>query len=334
MPSTPSASPASPSSRKFAWLATAIVAGCVAWTIGWYLFAMKIETHLPATLAQIAGSNASAACGKAEVRGYPFRFGLFCDSMSYADTFQGVTASAGEFRSAAQFYRPAHVVAEIDGPLSIAAPGLDARIDWRVLQASVQAAPGGIDRGSLDAHNISFDIDGAGLARKLDFRADRINAHVRKNGPDCDIAVYADRLQNSLVEGLTAQSFTLEATLSGQAGLLDAPYPHPAGPVEILLHGLMIGLDDASSLDISGPVEIDALGRISGDLQVTVRNQQRVTELAAKLDPDLAVLLNRFAPLISALDTRPGDDSVTLPLTIRDNRVSLRMFPLGELPGF
>ena len=144
MPSTRSASSASPSSRKFAWLAVAIAAGCVAWTIGWYLFAAKIETHLPATLSQFSGPNASAECGKAEIRGYPFRFGLFCDTMSYTDTAQGVTASTGAFRSAAQFYRPAHVVAEIDGPLAIAAPGLDARVDWRVLQASVQAAPGGI----------------------------------------------------------------------------------------------------------------------------------------------------------------------------------------------
>ncbi|MBC7283742.1 DUF2125 domain-containing protein [Hoeflea sp.] len=334
MPSTASGQPASPSSRKFGWLAAAIVAGCVFWTVGWFLVAAKIEERLPETLAGIVGANAKAGCENAEVRGYPFRFGVFCQTLSYANADDRVTAISGELRSAAQFYRPGHIVAEIDGPLAITAPGLDARLDWRTLQTSVQATADGVSRGSLDGRTVSFDIDGAGLPQRLAMQAGKINAHGRQNGPDLDIALYGEDFQNSLVAGLTAKAFTLEATLPGQAGLLDAPYTAITIPFETRLHRLAIELDETSSLEISGPVQVGVDRRISGTLKVTLRNPQRIIEIAATLDPDIAKLINRFAPLIATLDTSPGEDGFTLPLTIQNSRVSLGMIPLGQLPDF
>lgn len=334
MPSTPSGPSSSHSSRKFGWLAAAIAAVCVMWSIGWLLVAVRMEDHLPEAAARMTGANAKANCENAEVRGYPFRFGLFCQTLSYANNAEGVTAISGAFRSAAQFYRPGHIVAEIDGPLAITAPGLDARIDWQALQTSIHAAPNGISRGSLDASIVSFDIDGAGLTQKLALQAGKINAHARKNSSDLDVALYAELLQNSLLAGLTAKSFTLEATLPGQAGSMEAPYVAIAAPFDLQLHRLAIELDDTSSIVVSGPVRIGVDRRISGNLEVTVRNQLRFMELATTMDPEIAKLLNRFGPLISKLDTRPDDEGVTLPLTIQNNRVALGVFPLGQLPDF
>ncbi|KGF70668.1 hypothetical protein LL06_03800 [Hoeflea sp. BAL378] len=334
MPTTTSGPSSSPSSRKFGWLAAAIVGGCALWTLGWFLLAAQAERRLPETLARITGTDAAASCERAEVRGYPFRFGLFCQSLSYSNTAEDVSAAAGAFRSAAQFYRPGHVVAEIDGPLTVAAPGLAARIDWQMLQASVLAAPAGLDRGSLDGRTVNVDIDGVGLSRKLAVQAGRITGHGRRNGPDLDIAVYAEELQDTLMAGLAAKAVTLEATLPGQAPLLDVPYTPISGPFEIVLHRLAVELDEASSLEISGPVRIGADRRLSGSLDVTIRNPQRFAALAATADPEIGQLLERFMPLLSSLDTRQDEDGVTLPLTLTDNRISLGMFPLGELPGF
>ncbi|MBU4528642.1 MAG: DUF2125 domain-containing protein [Hoeflea sp.] len=334
MPPILSGQSSSTSSRRFGWLAAAIVAGCVFWTIGWFLVAAKIEARLPETLAGITGANAKAGCENAEVRGYPFRFGLFCQTLSYASADDGVTAISGAFRSAAQFYRPGHIITEVDGPLAITAPGLDARVDWKVLQTSVQATADGVSRGSLDGRTVSFDIDGAGLTQKLAMQAGRITSHARKNGPDLDIALYGEDLQSNLVAGLAGKALTLEATLPGQAGLLNTPYTAITVPFETRFHRLSIELDETSSLEISGPVQIGADRRISGTLEVTVRNPQRIIELAAAMDPEIAKLINRFAPLIATLNTNPGNDGITLPLSIQDNRVSLGIFPLGQLPGF
>jgi len=330
----PSTSTGSSSSRKFGWLAAAIVGGVLLWTAGWFLFATRITDHLPVALAEMTGANATADCARADIRGYPFRFGVFCDTISYAAPAEGVTAMTGAFRSAAQFYKPGHIVAEIDGPLSFSAPEVEAHVDWQVLQASVNAAVHGLNRGSLDGRNISFDIDGTVLAQKLSLQADRITAHARRNGPDLDIVAYGELLQTSLVAGRIVDKITLEATLPGQSSLLDMPYTIPVGAVETQIHRLAIELDETSSLEISGPLTVGINGRLSGALQLTVRGQQRFMELVAAIDPEIARLIGQFAPLLSALDTIPGDDGITLPLTLDDNLVSLGMFPLGKLPDF
>lgn len=334
MPSTPSASATSSGSRKIRWLGGAVVVACILWTAGWFAFASNVESRLPATLAGMTGPYANADCRDADIRGYPFRFGLFCETMAYTNPAEGISAQTGAFRSAAQFYRPGHIVAEVDGPFAFSAPGVTARADWQVLQTSIFAARNGLDRGSLDARNINVDVDSAALTLKWAMQAERLRAHARKNGPDLDVAVYGEQLQNNLVPGLTTKGLTLEATLPGQAGLLDMPYAAPAGAYQAILHRLALELDDASSLELSGPLQIGADGLISGNLEITLRNQQRLIEMAAELDTNLAEMLNRFGPLIGTLDTRPGDDGITLPLTITNNLVSLGIFPIGELPRF
>ena len=115
---------------------------------------------------------------------------------------------------------------------------------------------------------------------------------------------------------------------------MNTPYTAIAVPFETQFHRLAIELDETSSLEISGPVQVGADRLISGNLEVTIRNPQRIIELAAAMDPEIAKLINRFAPLIATLDTDPGNDGITLPLTIQNNRVSLGIFPLGQLPGF
>lgn len=324
----------SPSSRKFAWLAGMIVAGCLLWTAGWFFFAAKIENHLPAVLAQIAGPGADAECTESDIRGYPFRFGLFCDTVAYTNTADGITATAGAFRSAAQFYRPGHAVAEIDGPLALTQSGLALRADWQLLKASVRAASDGLERGSIEAQTVSFDIDGPELTQRLSLQADRITMHARRNEADLDIAAYGENLRNGIIAGLTAKAFTLEATLPGKSSLLEVPFTPLQVPFDAVLHRVAIEFDEVSSLEVAGPIQVGADGLISGDLELTASNLQQLSELAARSNPEIAELLGQIGPLIAALDLKPGDDAVTLPLTIRNNMVSLGMFPLGELPSF
>ncbi|WP_417436521.1 DUF2125 domain-containing protein [Hoeflea sp.] len=330
----PSANVSSPASRKFAWLAGAIVAAVLLWTIGWFFFAARIEDHLPSTLAQITGPDATAGCTQADVRGYPFRVGLFCETLTYANTAEGITATAGAFRSAAQVYRPQHAVAEVDGPFVLDASGLILRADWQLLKASVQAVSDGLDRGSIEARNTSFNIDGTGLTQRLAVQADRITAHARRNGADLDVAAYSENLRNSLLAGLNAKALAFEATLSRRSDLLQIPFTPLHGPFDAMLHRVTIELDETSSLELAGPVQVAADGRMSGNLELTISNVQQFSELVAGFNPESADMIRRFGPMISALDTRPGDDATTLPLTIRNGQVSLGIIPLGELPAF
>lgn len=331
MPSTPD--PTS-SSRRIVWLGIAVIAAIVAWTIGWYVVAAQFEARLPATLDAIAGRNAEASCAEASVRGYPFRFGLFCDQLTYASPMGGIAAQTGALRSAAQFYRPGRIVAELDGPLALTSPGISAQFDWQAMQASLRAAANGMERSSLDGRNVTVDIDGIRLTQKLALQADRMTAHVRRNGDDLDIAAYADRLRSNLAEGLTVTTLALEATLAGQADLLNVPGERRVKPGRLTLHRAALQWSETSSLELAGTLEIGLDGRLSGELQLAISNPDGFPEIVEKFDQDVGKLLRQIAPLLAALDTTPGDDAVTLPLILRDGRVSLGMFPLGELPGF
>ncbi|OCW58271.1 DUF2125 domain-containing protein [Hoeflea olei] len=334
MPAQTPGSPSRNSSRKFVWLGLAVVGACVLWTAGWFVLAAQAERHLPETLARITGAQATASCDDPEIRGYPFRFGLFCRSLSYANAAEGLTATAGPLRSAAQVYNPGHAVAEIDGPLAVQGPGLAARVDWQLLQASVVADTTGIARASLDSRTVYIDLDGAGLSQKLAIEAERLVAHARKNGADLDLALQADGLHTLFLGGLTTKAAVLEATVAGRADVLDIPYTPVFPPYQAMIHRFSIALDDSASLEFTGPVEVGADGLLSGKLDVTLRNPGRLVDLAAQLDPELGAMLGRLAPLMASLDSKPGDDGITLPLSIADNRVSLGIFPLGTLPGF
>jgi hypothetical protein len=52
------------------------------------------------------------------------------------------------------------------------------------------------------------------------------------------------------------------------------------------LHRMLIELEEGAALEITGPAQIGDDGLISGDLSLTIRNQQRFAELAARIDPD------------------------------------------------
>lgn len=326
--------PAGSRARRFVWLAVGIAVFGLAWTAGWHFVADRIETRLPLTLQQLAGQQAQAECANAEVRGYPFRFGLFCDRISYDSARSGLRAEGGALRSAAQFYRPNHIVSELDGPFSFSGQAGEGRIDWRSLQSSVRLTRRGLDRGSLESQNISIDVDSTAMSSRLGLRAERLSAHARKNELDADFAVYAEGVQSTLLDQLAFDRLTLEATLPGQATLLDAPLRGPQGAFDVRLHRILVEVDDTTSLEISGPVRIDETRRISGDISVTARNLQDLAELIAHLDPQYAEIAGNIAPMLGAFDTVDGDDAITVPLTIRQNAVSIGFIPLGRLPAF
>ncbi|MEQ8481220.1 MAG: DUF2125 domain-containing protein [Hoeflea sp.] len=326
--------PAGSKARRFVWLAAGIAVFGLAWTAGWHFVADRIEARLPLTLQQLAGQQARAECLNAEIRGYPFRFGLFCDRVSYDSVRSNLRAESGALRSAAQFYRPNHIVSELDGPLSFSGKAGEGRIDWRSLQSSMRLTPRGLDRGSLDSQKISIDIDSTALSSRFGIRADRVSAHARRNDLDADIAVYAEGVQGDMLDQAAFDRLTLEATLPGQATLFDVPLREPQGAFDVRLHRLLVEFDAGTSLEFSGPVQVDETRRISGNINVTVRNQENLAQLAARIDPQYAELIGNVAPMLGAFDTVEGDDAITVPLTIRNGAVSIGIIPLGRLPAF
>ena len=94
-------------SRRFAWLAAAIVVVVAAYTGAWFYAAGMIETRIGEAM-QASGGDAVPRCERPSARGYPFRIGVFCDAVAFEDARGEISVRAGAFRSAAQVYDPFH----------------------------------------------------------------------------------------------------------------------------------------------------------------------------------------------------------------------------------
>lgn len=329
----PDASKGIPPSRKIVWLGVAVILAVAAWTGLWYYGASRIEAYLPTAFAAAGKNGAEPRCDNADIRGYPFRVGLFCDAAGLTLVSEGISASAGGFRSAAQIYDPRHVVSELDGPLVVTGKdGLAAKVDWQLLRASTVLADDGLARGSLEGHTITFDLDGPDLVAKVSAAAGRIAIHLRRNAADLDLAADGEGLSTPL--GPSAKVFALRATVPGGAVLLNAAAAPEAGlrGRVILLHDLSMEFPAGGSLSVSGSLSVAVDGLVSGDLTVKMRDQAGLIAALRQGAPELADQVAGISQVIAALDIEPGDDAVTLPVTIRDGAMASGFIPLGKLP--
>ena len=146
--------------RRFFWLAVFIMFLFGAYSAGWFYLADRVKKVSEAAVASLNRDGATAECANLEVRGYPFRLGLFCDSLGYEDARRNIAATAGSLRSAAQVYAPRRIVTELDGPLRTAVPGMPPLwLDWDKLRASARIAEPVPERLSVEAEGLSGQTD-------------------------------------------------------------------------------------------------------------------------------------------------------------------------------
>ncbi|MBW3096526.1 DUF2125 domain-containing protein [Pseudohoeflea coraliihabitans] len=319
--------------RKIAWLGVVVLVAVVLYVGAWFFIAARIENSLPDFFAQAQSEGISPRCDNAEVRGFPFRLGLFCNGVAVEFEESATTVSAGPVRSLAQVYNPRHIVSEIDGPLTIkGTAGLDLVLDWQLLHMSTVLSGNGVNRASAEGVNISLSGDSPAFPVRLDATAERVTAHARANEGDLDVVITADGFTSPLA--LNARRINLEATVENSASFLHGEEPDLRGKT-IHLHGLRSELDGGGAASLSGIVSIDRQGRASGDLQLRLEQPAAVLQAIAVLRPELAEDINRYGGLVTALDTEPGDgsDTITVPLTLRDGNASIGFLNLGTVPA-
>jgi hypothetical protein len=125
--------------RRFVWLGITVVLLFGGYSLGWFWLAGRLEAEARTAIAGISREGVEADCANPTARGYPFRIGIYCDSVRFSDAAQGVSVEAGSFRSAGQIYDPMRLVAELDGPARIDSEKAGAfALDWDNLRASAR----------------------------------------------------------------------------------------------------------------------------------------------------------------------------------------------------
>lgn len=315
--------------RRFIWLAVGIVVAIAAYTAGWFWVAGEVEARTAAAIERIRGGGGEAECDGAEARGYPFRIGLFCRSVNWANA-RGASLRGDGLRTAAQIYNPFHVVGEMDeawvGTASAVSRLSTNAKDIRFSARLDQPLP---ERASLTARTISVDGSPDAARSTIVLTAAASEAHMRRNGDAVDLAFSATDVEVSpprLGRSLRFPALSADVSVDDGVRLAEQP-PKSLRGLSGQLRSVAIDTGEDAGLTATGPLSVDADGLVDGQLQITVRNPKKLAAYVTDLFPDQAKQIQSAFSGIAMLGDNP-----TLPLTIRRGRAQMGFIPLGTIP--
>jgi len=322
-------------SGKIWFLAILIVLVIGVYTGGWFYAASLLKDRTLTLLGSQEQAGVNAECTDAEYRGYPFRIGLFCSKVSVDDRTNGVSASFGSLRSAAQVYDPKHVVWELDGPSEIrTSHGLSISSQWESLQSSLTAKGRGVERSSTIINALQSAIVSSATGQTFNLAAANTEMHLRQNGPNLDAAMTvtnASLTGEGVPQDLPALTTSADITLVGKAGLIDGSDRNVSlYGTEGEIRNLSADLGEGRIITISGPFGFTADGRMNGKLKLRVEKLAAWKESLQAAVPGLGPMLDNATGMLSALG---GGDRASIDFTIKNGKVLVGGFiPVGEIP--
>ena len=317
--------------RRFAWLAAAIVAAIALYSAGWYYVAGLIDGEASDVIASANRDGVRLNCENSEVKGYPFRLGLNCDSVVFEHAVEGLAFSAGAFRSAAQVYDPGFLVGELDGQARLEVPGLlPLTFDWQVLRSSVRLAEPIPSRVSVEVRRFQAAAVNDGRNRTSLFAAEEMQAHLRPNGVDLDLAASFRGLsvEESLLQGrvLPPLEGGIDVDLDNGVRWASSGSRSLRGHSGTLRQ-LFLSPGQDSAIAATGTFSIDAAGFVDADLAITVRDAESLAEIAVAAFPESANEIASFTASLQAL----GKDA-QLPLRVVKGNITYGFVELGDIP--
>ncbi|MFH1795669.1 MAG: DUF2125 domain-containing protein [Pseudomonadota bacterium] len=311
-------------SRRFAWLAFAIIAAIGLYTAGWFYFADRLETAVAQAIGKARDRGAEADCTRAQARGYPFRIGLFCDGVAYSDRKVGVSLSGTGLRSAAQIYQPSRIVGELDR-LSIDLARAGVAIDMSDLRYSTRLASPLPDLVSVAGSGLlAAELSGTKLAA-----ASAAQAHMRPRGHDLDLAGSVSQLRLEPRTGappdLPALDGAWDVTLKQGVALLRTGADSLRG-ISTDIRNVTV-TSGTAGVSVSGPFAIDQAGLVDATLTIAITDPSTLISILRRAFPDMRPQLGQAEALLTAMGDTPQ-----LPLSISQGEMRMGFFTVGRIP--
>jgi hypothetical protein len=332
----PSTAPQSPTSRKVLLLGVLIVLFIAVYSVAWYFAAEFLRNRITNFFSGGNPAGVSANCDNATMGGYPFRFRLNCDRLSFDDNFQGISASSGPVRAAAQVYNPGHVVWEMDGPAEIrSALGFNSTLEWSDLRASFRAGFSGLQRSSMEWTDLKTKVTSTVTALQVEVVTPHLETHVRQNEGNLD---YAALIRDTAVSvdgtaiAIPPVSASLEATFTDRGGLLDPRLAHRQQlyGTKGELRRLVVDVGEGQVLTLSGPFSVGDDGLLSGSIRIEIEKIRAWRDTLKKAYPDKRETFDDIAKVLRVLTM--GRDDGSAEITIQNGVAMLGFIPLGQLP--
>jgi hypothetical protein len=334
MPSTDELNKTPNFARRIKWLGIGTAIVFALYSAGWFYVAKEGKRRVDEAIAALTRSGTPVVCEQSQIKGYPFRLGLFCDSISVEQPQKGLSFSAGNLRSAAQVYDPKHAIIELDGPARLDAPGLEPlTLNWSLLHASARIAKPVPERISVEAKELQVAVRGPAGADTKVLTAEYASGHMRTE--EVNVAFAGEGggvvIDPNATPGRTVPEFaaSYDVLLENGIAVLEAK-PKSLRGISGTIRQSQIIFKDGGTLKVSGPLKVDMDGLLDADLSIAVAD-------AAKLGLALSKAAPEFANVITTTMTTVGmangaGKEAKIDIKIHKGRASIGFIPLGEIP--
>lgn len=362
------AAPAAPRRRSIGWMIPSLVLIILAagWCGFWFFAVSQARHSIAGWVAREQASGRHYTCADQSLGGFPFRIEFRCSdgNAELLKLHPPLHLTIAKITTAVQLYQPTLLLAEIDGPVTVADPGQPPNMtaNWSLAQASVRGTPSNPQRISMVADKMMVDRTGAETGRV--FTADRAELHGRiasgtaRENPVIDVATSLVAATAPLLHALAAQPFDLnaDARLLGLKNFAPKPWQErfreiQAADGQIEVRNVRLKQGDLLAV-ASGNLKLSPSGFLDGDLQVTATG---VEKALAALGVDLSRaggsrngrlgaalgFLDKLAPgsmtgvmsLLGEPAELEGRKAAKMPLRLREGVVMLGPFRLAQIPA-
>ncbi|MBN9027630.1 MAG: DUF2125 domain-containing protein [Rhizobiales bacterium] len=332
--------------RKFQFVIAAALLLCAIWAGGWFWANRIASERIAAMKADFVAEGGVLGCNAESLGGFPFKFTLDCAPASLELPSKGLKAQVGAMEAIALIYNPGHVLASVQGPLALKAPGdLGVEANWTSLQTSVRVGTSRLKRFSAVADDLTTTINAPANPRlPTAASAKHAELHLLQNDADATALDLAGTVDNfaATIPGappLPALSAKLYAILPGALPELRDGHVDPL-PAWIAAGGQVklgqLNLDVGGFLaNASGDLTVAPDGVISGKVAIRVDQLEKLPDLAETIHPgsrdQVAQILGPLSAFLKPVQV-DGKTWRETTLTIKNGKVSAGFIPLGRLP--
>jgi hypothetical protein len=337
------------------------------WCAFWFFAVGQARDRIAGWIDREQRSGRAYTCVEQSLGGFPFRIEFRCANAGAQLTRiqPPLQVSIGKVTAAVQIYQPTLIIAEIDGPVTIADPGQPPKMtaNWSLAQVSVRGTPRNPQRVSISSDQMAVDRAGAEKTERV-FAASHAELHGRiasgdaQNNPVIDVATTLVGATAPAMHALAAQPFDFsgDSRLFGLKNFAPKPWSERFREIQaaggrIEVRSLRLKQGDLLAI-ASGTLKLTPSGFLDGDLQVTATG---VEKALAALGVDLSRIggsrnerlgaalsfLDKLAPgtvtgalsLLGEPAELEGRKAAKMPLRVRDGSVMLGPIKLGQTPA-
>lgn len=328
--------------KRGLWIIVAIIAFLViGGSGGWYYAAGKFDEEVENLQQRMLARNQIVDCENHQIRGFPFRIGVFCDSITIENPKKRQKLNSGAVRMAAQIYDPGKFILEFDGPAQFSDPKLGQfQIDWQSLRSSVRANLGGIERTSV-VSNATTISNGNSATPMLS--AETLELHARKVAEDdLELAIGGRNLILAIVPAsgeTVSKPFQISIQMTGN-NLYSAAQKN----LNLIRHiqenggsgqltSFKLESPDGGILKLTGPVSVGIDGQLSAKLEVSIAGIKSLIQFFSTFTPTSQKTMDQIELAVDMFTTKAESEEFRkFQIQINNGEVLLGLFPLGRIP--